>query len=151
MRAMMFLLAALAASLSGAGPSAAALYSVNYDEGPIRVTGSMTADDVTGPLTIADIDSWNITATAPGIAIDFTPEDSVLFVRGNDLVSTGTEITFAYGSDDGGLFGFFEPVDGGSFPNGFPILCNATAGQNVLGCTQSGVTLGDPQTRRSHP
>jgi hypothetical protein len=73
------LLAALAVSLAGAGPSAAGVYSVNFQEGTIKVTGSIRADDVIGPLTIGDIFTYDLSAVAPGLAIEnLTPKTSFL-------------------------------------------------------------------------
>ena len=65
------LLAALPMSLSGAGPSVAGVYSVNFQEGTIKVTGSIRAFDVIGPLTIGDIFTYGLSAvSAPGLALE---------------------------------------------------------------------------------
>jgi hypothetical protein len=122
------LLAALAVSLAGAGPSAAGVF-VNFQEGTIKVTGFIITDSVIGPLNIGDILTYDLSAVAPGIAIEnLTPQDSLLEITGNDLVSTGTQLTFAYGADDGGIFRVFE-----NFVEPFPQLCNGAAGQDTCG------------------
>jgi hypothetical protein len=138
------LIAALAVILAGACPSAAGVYSVNFQEGTIKVTGSIRTDDVIGPLTIGDIFTYDLSAAAPGIAIEnLTPQDSLLEITGNDLVSTGTQLTFAYGADDGGIFRVFE-----HFVEPFPQLCNGTAGQDTCG---QGVTVSDPSDQAFAP
>jgi len=144
MRAIFVLLAALSASLFGATACRAnAIYIINnLFAGPIGVDGSITTDGKVGVLSLDDILSFNILAAAPvGVPI-FTPDDTIVSLIGDDLVSTGRYITFAYGADDGGVFSFENTF---GLP-GSHFWCNGTAGQGT--CAQGMTVVGaDPQNQ----
>jgi hypothetical protein len=130
-----------AAALIWSSPGGAVDFRVDIQQGDIQVAGSLETTGATGVLNLGDIIAWDLIATAPDIDLDLTTTNSSILFSGNDLVSTGSQLTFAYGSNDRGLFAFIKHIS----PDAFSIFCNAAAGPGAF-CGE-GVTLkGVPPT-----
>ena len=118
-------------SLGSAAAFADITYLVDQTVAPGGVTGFITTDGTLGTLAPSDFLAWNLELTGNGASLNLTNLNSIVYGAGSDVFATPHEITFNYGSNDGGYLVFQELAGKG---NGLTYWCNATGGQSPVTC-----------------
>jgi hypothetical protein len=110
------------AAIAPAASATAITYNVDQTIGLGSVVGTIQTDGAIGTLGASDITAWDLHLNGVGATFEITNSNSAVFLRGDDVTASASDLFFNYSGTDNGLLLFQQGLFSGNF-----YYCDSTA------------------------